>query len=235
MSNISEIDKNLAVNEVTSTDGLIFRNCLSSPFSLHGLLPTTPFFRLPLEIAETVNPGVMGLCRNTAGGRVRFKTTSRRIVLQVEYDGISPMPHMPLTGSAGFDMYIFADGAYSYAGSFIPPIDCKDSFKSEITLHDNSVRDITINFPLYNSVKTVRIGLEEGALLSCSDGYTDKKPIVFYGSSITQGGCASRPGNSYQALISRRFNIDYFNFGFSGNALGEKTMADYIAAAILFP
>ena len=107
MSNISEIDKNLAVNEVTATDGLIFRNCLSSPFSLHGLLPTTPFFRLPLEIAETVNPGGMGLCRNTAGGRVRFKTTSRRIVLQVEYDGISPMPHMPLTGSAGFDMYIF--------------------------------------------------------------------------------------------------------------------------------
>lgn len=91
------------------------------------------------------------------------------------------------------------------------------------------MRDITINFPLYNSVKTVFIGLEENAKLMKTDGYTDYKPIVYYGSSITQGGCASRPGNSYQALISRRFNLDYFNFGFSGSARGEKAMADYIA------
>ena len=198
MSKISEIDKNLAVSDTVSENGLIFRNSLSAPFSLYGLLPVTPFLRFPLETAKKVNPGVEGLCRNTAGGRLRFKTNSKR-------------------------------GKYSYAGSFIPPIGCGNNFDSEIVLPDNAMRDITINFPLYNSVKTVFIGLEENAELIKTDGYTDYKPIVYYGSSITQGGCASRPGNSYQALISRRFNLDYFNFGFSGSARGEKAMADYIA------
>lgn len=229
MSKISEIDKNLAVSDTVSENGLIFRNSLSAPFSLYGLLPVTPFLRFPLETAKKVNPGVEGLCRNTAGGRLRFKTNSKRVVLRVCYDEISPMPHMPLTGSTGFDAYIAADGKYSYAGSFIPPINCGNNFDSEIVLPDNAMRDITINFPLYNSVKTVFIGLEESAELIKTDGYTDYKPIVYYGSSITQGGCASRPGNSYQALISRRFNLDYFNFGFSGSARGEKAMADYIA------
>ena len=212
MSKISEIDKNLAVSDTVSENGLIFHNSLSAPFSLYGLLPVTPFLRFPLETAKKVNPGVEGLCRNTAGGRLRFKTNSKRVVLRVCYDEISPMPHMPLTGSTGFDAYIAADGKYSYAGSFIPPIGCGNNFDSEIVLPE-----------------TVFIGLEENAELIKTDGYTDYKPIVYYGSSITQGGCASRPGNSYQALISRRFNLDYFNFGFSGSARGEKAMADYIA------
>ena len=229
MYQITEIDKNLAVNATVCENGIVFRNSLSSPFSLCGLLPVTPFLRLPLETAQNTNSGVEALCRNTAGGRLRFKTDSKRIVLRVCYDGICHMSHMPLTGSTGFDMYIYSNGGYSYAGSFIPPTDCKDDFNSEITLPDNSMRDITINFPLYNSVKTVFIGLEENAKLLKTDGYINEKPIVYYGSSITQGGCASRPGNSYQALISRRFNLDYFNFGFSGSARGEKAMAEYIA------
>lgn len=165
MSKISEIDKNLAVSDTVSENGLIFRNSLSAPFSLYGLLPVTPFLRFPLETAKKVNPGVEGLCRNTAGGRLRFKTNSKRVVLRVCYDEISPMPHMPLTGSTGFDAYIAADGKYSYAGSFIPPIGCGNNFDSEIVLPDNAMRDITINFPLYNSVKTVFIGLEENAEL----------------------------------------------------------------------
>lgn len=229
MSKISEIDKNLAVSDTVSENGIIFRNSLSAPFSLYGLMPTTPFLRFPLETAQRVSPGVEALCHNTAGGRLRFKTTSKRVVLRVCYDGITHFSHMPFTGTTGFDMYIFANGNYSYAGSFIPPADCGNNFDSEIILPDNSLRDITINFPLYNSVKTVFIGLEENAELSPTDGYTNEKPIVYYGSSITQGGCASRPGNSYQALISRRFNIDYYNFGFSGSALGEIPMAEYIA------
>ncbi len=229
MSQISEIDKNLAVNATVCENGIIFRNSLSDPFSLCGLLPVTPFLRLPLETAQNTNSGVEALCRNTAGGRLRFKTDSKRIVLRVCYDGICHMSHMPLTGSTGFDMYIYSNGGYSYVGSSIPPTDCKGDFNSEITLPDNSMRDITINFPLYNSVKTVFIGLEENAKLLKTDGYINKEPIVYYGSSITQGGCASRPGNSYQAIISRRFNIDYVNLGFSGSARGEKAIAEYIA------
>ena len=60
--------------------------------------------------------------------------------------------------------------------------------------------------------------------------YRDMKPVLYYGSSITQGGCCSRPGNTYQAVVSRRLNIDFVNLGFSGNARGERAMAEYVAA-----
>ena len=89
-------------------------------------------------------------------------------------------------------------------------------------------REITINFPLYSSVADLYIGLDETAVLKKSLGYKHKKPIVFYGSSITQGGCASRPGNAYESIISRALQTDYINLGFSGNAKAEDEIAQYI-------
>ncbi|NLG37036.1 MAG: hypothetical protein GX549_03400 [Clostridiales bacterium] len=73
------------------------------------------------------------------------------------------------------------------------------------------------------------IGLERGALVIEGAQYTVKKPVLYYGSSITQGGCASRPGNSYQAIISRRLDCDYINLGFSGSARGEEVIAEYMS------
>ena len=73
------------------------------------------------------------------------------------------------------------------------------------------------------------VGLEASAQLSPGSAYRHKKPVLYYGSSITQGGCASRPGNSYQAIISRRYDCDFLNFGFSGNARGEETFMEYLA------
>jgi len=95
---------------------------------------------------------------------------------------------------------------------------------------DDAWRQVTINFPLYNRVDALYIGLEGSASVDQGAGYAFAKPVLYYGSSITQGGCASRPGNSYQAIISRRWNCDFINLGFSGSARGETVMADYIAS-----
>ena len=87
----------------------------------------------------------------------------------------------------------------------------------------------TINFPLYNDVDELLIGIKEGSTLSEGLPYVDAAPMIFYGSSITQGGCASRPGLAYEATICRKLNRNYLNMGFSGSAKGEPRLAEYLA------
>lgn len=98
------------------------------------------------------------------------------------------------------------------------------------TVNDGKLRNYILYFPNYNDVKELKIGVDDGARVGHGKKYKDLLPILYYGSSITQGGCASRADNSYQALISKWTNIDFLNFGFSGSALGEETMAEYISA-----
>ena len=83
--------------------------------------------------------------------------------------------------------------------------------------------------PIYSNIEKLYIGIKEGSALKSAAEYAIKTPIVYYGSSITQGCCASRPGNTYQSIISRDLNCDFINLGFSGNAKGEDTIAQYIA------
>ena len=90
------------------------------------------------------------------------------------------------------------------------------------------MRDIIINFPLYSNVKKLYIGLFSSAEIEEAAPYRNKKPVVYYGSSITQGGCASRPGMAYPEIVSRRLGLDYINLGFSGSARAERTMSEYI-------
>jgi lysophospholipase L1-like esterase len=92
------------------------------------------------------------------------------------------------------------------------------------------MRDWRINFPLYNGVKEVHIMIEKGASLEKPTSYIVGGPVVFYGSSITQGGCASRPGNAYTHILCRWLGAELLNLGFSGNAKGEPAMAEYIAS-----
>ncbi|MBR6426308.1 MAG: hypothetical protein IKS28_00630, partial [Clostridia bacterium] len=91
------------------------------------------------------------------------------------------------------------------------------------------MQDLIIDFPLYNDVDKLFIGVSDKALFETPAGYGRRVPVVYYGSSITQGGCASRPGNSYQAMLSRALDCDYINLGFSGSAKGEQIIARYIA------
>ena len=225
MSGIEKIDRNFEVKTVLS-DGVYYFNCLEKPFRVYGLISSQDgFVRMPQDIADSVNNGVKGLNTNTAGGRVRFVTDSPEIYIRAQMRSIGKMPHFALTGSAGFDLY--ADSVYS--GTFVPPFDIKNGYESCLRLSGKREREITINFPLYSGVVSLEIGLCAGSLLSAPEDYKISCPVVYYGSSITQGGCASRPGNSYQSIISRRLGCDYINLGFSGSARGEDEIAEYIA------
>ncbi len=225
MSEIEKIDKNFAVG-TENTDNMIYFGCTEKPFRLYGIIQSDGgFLRMPQNIADDINDGVKSLNKNTAGGRVRFVTDSPCISIRAKMTSIGKMPHFALTGSAGFDLYADND----YIGTFVPPFKITDGYESKLATGFTGQRLVTVNFPLYSSVSSLEIGLAAGASLSAADDYSVSRPVVYYGSSITQGGCASRPGNSYESIISRLLDCDYINLGFSGSARGEQAMAEYIA------
>ncbi|MCR5688887.1 MAG: SGNH/GDSL hydrolase family protein [Clostridiales bacterium] len=225
MRDISKIDGNFKIKTDISRDGLRFYDVDSPPFALYGVRRENgKYRRMPESVAKSVSEGVYLLHTNTAGGRVRFVTDSPYIAIHAEMEQVGKMPHFALTGSAGFDMY---DGN-DYVASFIPPFDLKKGYESVVDPGGGRQREITVDLPLYSDVKALFIGLKDGCILKEPAPYKNKKPAVYYGSSITQGGCASRPGMSYQAVVSRALGIDYVNLGFSGSAKAEDEMIDYV-------
>ena len=225
-SSIADVDKHLAVGAV-DTDGTVFRNVLQPPFAVYGLLHEGgKFRRMPEAVAASVSPDVHFLHTNCAGGRVRFRTDSPFITIRATMSFVGKMPHFALTGSAGFDL--FCDG--DFTGTFVPPFTITDGYESRIDIGDNTMREYTIHFPLYSNVDTLEIGLAADAAVTPAPSYRFAKPIVYYGSSITQGACASRPSNAYTNRITRLCDVDHINLGFSGSALAEDAMIDYIAS-----
>ena len=227
MHDITKIDSNFAVETSLDIEGIKFYNIQDAPISLHGVFFENGLYRrLPEKVAKTVSKGVNRLHTCTAGGRIKFSTNSPYVAIKAVMSSIAKMSHFPLTGSAGFDLYV--GKKEQYHASFVPPFDITDGFESVVRFESSAQREITINLPLYSNVSALYIGLDEHASLKKSAAYKFEKPIVFYGSSITQGGCASRPGNSYESIISRALQTDYLNLGFSGNAKAEDAIAQYI-------
>lgn len=225
MSNFAKIDKNFVVETKIEQEGLKFYNCMEKPFEICGVFYENGCFRrMPEAVAKTVSEGVDVLHKNSAGGRVRFKTNSPYVAISVSLDKLYKWDHFAMTGYAGLDLY--ADNVY--IKTFRPSPDMEEGYESLLELPGDGMREVQINMPLYSTVKALYIGLDENAVIEAPSPYVNEKPVVYYGSSITQGGCASRPGTCYQAIISRRFNCDYVNLGFSGSGKAENEMIDYI-------
>ncbi len=228
---VADFDKALRVPQSLDEEGLRFYDILQEPFSVHGVMYVGDrFYRMPPDVSQSVSEAVHWLNTNTAGGRVRFVTDSDVIAVDVVMNNLGKMPHFALTGSIGCDVYADEGEGARYVGSLIPPFDIEDHFAARISLDGKRRREITINFPLYSGIKSMFVGVATEATVQAPAAFDDVRPVVFYGSSITQGGCASRPGNSYQALLARWLGFDYINLGFSGSALAEPTMREYIAS-----
>ncbi len=231
------LDKNLHVETSIKKDDIIFLDPKKPPFSIHGLFDPKNqdnYKRLDDAVAAKANESVRATYKNTAGGRIRFSTNSEYVAIKVEWDGVKQIAAMPLTGSCAFDMYVDCD-AYrtsKYYKVFIPPYywECENGYESVLDFKDRSTRHITINFPLYNNVKKIYIGLQNDATVGEGKPYDIKTPVVFYGSSKTQGGYVSRAGNAHPAILSRRLGFDFLNFGFAGGAKGDDAVIDYIAS-----
>lgn len=228
MKNIAELDPNMRVDTNIKREGLCFFDAEQEPFQIYGVFREGDCFRrMPEKVAQTVSEGVYQIHTHAAGGRVRFITDSPYIAIKTEYIP-TKLPIFTLTGSAGFDMFAEEKGTSRYLGVFKPPLDVIDGYESLKSIEYPGEKVITLNMPLYSTVKKLYIGVKEGSVLKEAPKYRITKPVVFYGSSITQGGCASKPGSSYQSILSRQLDFDYINLGFAGNAKAEDAMVDYI-------
>lgn len=237
MKKIEDIDNNFILTDSLSRTDVAVYDSAEPPFMTYGLiLPKDSddecYRRLPAKLAEYIgktNAGIIDLSKQTAGGRIRFKTDSDYIAVHAELNTVFKLPHMPLTGSAGFDLYRKDGNRYTHLKTFVPSLDVKDSFESEFNVPEHSLTEYIINFPLYCGVTKLYIILDKNAVVTPGTAYKHSLPVIYYGSSITQGGCASRPGTSYQSIISRHLDCDFVNLGFSGSAKAEPEFAKYIS------
>jgi hypothetical protein len=187
--------------------------------------------RLPARLQDSFPKAVWGLAQEPSGGRIRFRTDSTAVAIRLEYPEPPNMRNMHAFGQAGVDLYL--NGAY--AGTATPGKDAAPGKVTEFVYYDYSAkprveREITLYLPLYMAVKVRGIGLDPAAHVVPAKRFDLPKPLVFYGTSITQGGCASRSGMSYQAILGRMLNVDFVNLGFSGNGKGEPALASAVAS-----
>ncbi len=230
MPRIEDLDPNFKLESNIEREGMSFYDIKNAPFKVYGVFYDTEekrYTRMPRDDGYKVSVGVGAQAPDTAGGRVRFVTSSPYIIIKAKV-AMGDLSHMPRTGTGGFDLYVRYGDEERYTKTFVPPQG--NVYDGVVDFGSEAERTVTVNFPLYGETHELYIGLKEGCVLKAPPEYTVDKPIVFYGSSITQGGCASRPGTSYEAILSRRYDADYINLGFSGSAKGEPYMAHYIAA-----
>ncbi len=183
--------------------------------------------RLPERLKGTFRQPVWDLAQHPAGGRIRFRTDSRHVSIRAKSPDYYVMNHITRIGQSGFDIYV--DGYFQ--GSVSP--DDKGVISADWAIAPpkgrKKLRNCEISMPLYKPVTIESIGIDDDASITDPAPFALPKPVVYYGTSITQGGCASTPGTTYQSFISRWTNTDFVNLGFSGNGLGEPELATAIS------
>ena len=218
--------KGLDVND----ENIVFLNVTEPPFKIYGIHDASvSFHRMPDSAAEAASGGVAEKNRSPAGGRVRFATDSPAVAVRVVTEEWCGAPHITPLAYTGFDLYAGKDGKEDYAGSFYPALDCKDGYEGIKRFGSCGMREYTLNLPLFNEIYELYIGVEKGSKVIRHSPYRTEKPVVFYGSSITQGVGASRPGTTYESVLCRMLDCNYINLGFSGSAKGEEPIAEYIS------
>ncbi len=183
--------------------------------------------RLPAAAEGKVPGPVWSLSRDSAGMMFRFKTDSSEI--HVHYKLTKPglgMPHMPATGVSGVDLYARnAEGKWGWVSVSRPQ--AQEVRVELIKGLASGSREYAVYLPLYNGVEFLKVGVRKGASF---EGLKPRaKPVVFYGTSITHGACASRPGMVHTAILGRRLDVPVANLGFSGNGRMDVSVGEFLA------
>ena len=188
--------------------------------------------RLPESLNGVIREAVWNLGCNSSGLYLRFRTSAPEIYAHWTNTGFT-MPHMTDVGTGGLDLYAFLDGEWTFVGS---GFDWNGPRKTEHTRRlvghmDPVEREYMLYLSLYDEVKTLELGVPEGYTLEQPVLGSPKadSPIVMYGTSILQGGCASRPGMAHTNILARRFDRTVINLGFSGNAHLDLEIAELMA------
>ena len=192
-----------------------------------------PFFeekktltRLPEELIAQL-PHLEHLGRRCAGGLVAFKTDSETFTVKVTLKTLSLDAGMSIFASQSAHVMVGERENARHLGVVNPPN--YDALSFEKTFSKSpEMEQVSVYFPRNELLENIEIFISDEAKLTEPTPYRYEKPVVFYGSSITEGGCCCNATNSYVAILSRWLDFNYYNLGFSGSARGERIMADYI-------
>jgi len=186
--------------------------------------------RLPARAEKTVRNEVWELSQNSAGLSLRFRSNANEIIVKYVVGEELQFPHMPATGVSGVDLYaknsdgkwLWCAGRFSFGDTIVyryKGMLSKDEYENPF--------DYTLYLPLYNSVKWLEINVPDSSLFTPLPSRKEK-PILVYGTSIAQGGCATRPGLAWTNILGRKLDRPVINLGFSGNGRLEKELIDLI-------
>ena len=202
-------------------------------------LKESPYDRLPISYKEKVREPVWDLSKASAGITVRFHSNSTSIGLKWTVLNDFDMPHMAATGIKGIDLYTKYNNKWRYvttAGALVGQKKYQNNDVPKDSINEYElIKNLTPEFreyklflPLYDGVTRLEIGIDANATIKRALPNA-QKPIVFYGTSITQGGCASRPGMAHTNIISRKLDMECINYGFSGNGRMEMPIVEHIS------
>ncbi|MCI8416549.1 MAG: hypothetical protein HFI33_03425 [Lachnospiraceae bacterium] len=251
MPSVVKLDSNMQGNYHYEEERIRFVSLQEPGIRVSGLLgykEDGSFDRLTgkyREILKGVNPALVVLGRETAGGQISFRSDTGSLWIRVELENTAELYHMTACGQCGFDCYVGRDRKdllflgvtrfditkKSYQCELLSPdaIGAFNASRQGNCEGERPVNEFLINFPLYCHVVKVEIGIDRDASLTLPSPYEREGSLVLYGTSITQGACASRPGLCYAGILGRKLNLETYNFGFSGNGLGEPEVADLLA------
>ena len=227
---IEKFDPRMALEKAVVTNGVKWIDGRYLPLEGKYFSDVDDFYdRLPSGVTTNVNAGVRGMKHHTSGMLFRFRTDSKRLTFRwVPYNSRLEMGHMPATGVSGIDVYRqLPDGRWFY----VKTGRIGDPKGGELSIAWTPGDACLVNLPLYNGIKDFKLGIDKGAKVEALGPRKSgvNKPVVFYGTSITHGGCCSRPGLGFVNIVGRQLDVPVCNLGFSGSGRMELEMADHLA------
>jgi lysophospholipase L1-like esterase len=167
---------------------------------------------------------------NTSGVRIEFESFAKAISIDATFPKVGPMENMCELAQRGLEILVDGKVLTSIFSS-------KKSWKSQINIPSSEKSHrISLVFPLYAPciIKSITFfgfkGKDPAPFKREPEYLKDERPIIYYGSSITQGGCTSRPSLAYPNILSESLGLNFINLGLSGSGCGEPEIAEYVSS-----
>ena len=230
---IAKYDERMAIPSGAVTNGVKWIDGRDLPIEGRAFDDVEAYYdRLPAGVTTNVNEGVRAMKHHTSGMLFRFATDSRKLHFTwTPYNQDLAMDHMPATGMSGIDVYRFDAGAgkwrYVATGRIM---DAAKGGRLDIDWRWPGAPCL-VNLPLYNGIRSFALGVDENAVVTRLPPRASgvEKPVVFYGTSITHGGCCSRPGLAFVNRVGRDLDVPVVCLGFSGSGRMEFEMSEHLA------
>jgi len=228
---IEKWDPNMAVANAVVTNGVKWIDGRFLPIEGRAFDDVEHYYdRLPANVTTNVNAGVRGMKHNTSGMLFRFSTDSSKLDFKwVPYNGRLSMDHMPASGVSGIDVYRWDAGRGRWL--YVKTGRITDPKGGSLSIPWVPGTPCLVNLPLYNGVRSFSLGIGTNATVKALPPRASgvNKPVVFYGTSITHGGCCSRPGLAFVNRVGRDLDVPVVGLGFSGSGVMEFEMSEHLA------